>query len=142
MPLSERIPSFKVPYGCGRSGGSGCDAGGALRPIPFVPSFANSLIEKLRGGECDNQPGEDLLAIRVDLYVPQNRIPHFLPCMFLVGLEVIAEEEDSFVVESESSFPGLGPEIVFGHRTKDKFVGRSREPSGNPVARSADVFPD
>src|SRR6266404_5435015 len=62
--------------------------------------------------------------------------------MILVSFQVVAEEEHLLVIQTEGPLPGLWPEVVLRHRAEDKFVGRSGQPAGNPMAMAANVFPD
>src|SRR6516164_2974614 len=55
---------------------------------------------------------------------------------------MIAEKEYLAVIQAEGLLPGLGPEVVPGQSTENKFVGRSGQPTGDPMAIAANVFPD
>src|SRR5215831_11877881 len=55
---------------------------------------------------------------------------------------MIAEEEYLAVIQAEGLLPSLGPEVVPGQSTENKFIGRSGQPTGDPMAIAANVFPD
>src|SRR5712691_1424206 len=62
--------------------------------------------------------------------------------MILVGLQVIAEKEYLLVIQTEGLLPCFGTEVVGGQSAQDKFVGRSSQPTGDPMAIAANVFPN